>query len=213
MEERLLELIIASTPLEDFHRDLLGKANGYKLADALAEGRRYQAIAAGRSKLQQLNPSTGEHKLDLLSNKQAQKSRSCGNCNTSHEPRKCPAFDSTCHHCGKKGHWRRACRQRKREDLAHAPSSDSKRKTKERKKIHDMASESEDTSDDDDIKYDTINIFSIRNEVFTTMDVVAPGKTGKTPGHLATPSLYRRSGICTESVIHPKLSHLLRTQS
>ena len=181
MEERLIELIIASTPLEDFQRDLLGKAKGYKLADALAEGRRYQAIVAGRSKLQQLNPSTGEHKLDLLSNKQAQKSRSCGNCNTSHEPRKCPAFDSTCHHCGKKGHWRRACRQRKREDLARAPSSDSKRKIKERKKIHDMASESEDTSDDDDIKHDTINIFSIRNEVFATVDVVAPGKTGKTP--------------------------------
>ena len=56
-----------------------------------------------------------------------------------------------------------------------------KRKIKERKKIHDMASESEDTSDDDDIKHDTINIFSVRNEVFTTMDVVAPGKTGKTP--------------------------------
>ena len=90
MEERLIELIIASTPLEDFQRDLLGKAKGYKLADALAEGRRYQA---GRSKLQQLNPSTGELKLDLLSNKQAQKSRSCGNCNTSHEPRKCPAFE------------------------------------------------------------------------------------------------------------------------
>ena len=38
MEERLIELIIASTPLEDFQRDLLGKAKGYKLADALAEG-------------------------------------------------------------------------------------------------------------------------------------------------------------------------------
>ena len=169
------ELIIASTPLEDFQRDLLGKAKGYKLANALAE-----AIVAGRSKLQQLNPSTGEHKLDLLSNKQAQESRSCGNCNTSHKPRKLPAFDSTCHHCGKKGHWRRACRQRKREDLAHTPSTDSKRKIKERKKIHDTASESEDTSDDD-IKHDTINIFSICSEVFTTMDVVATRKTGKTP--------------------------------
>ena len=54
-------------------------------------------------------------------------------------------------------------------------------KIKERKKMHDMASESEDTSDDDNIEHDTINIFSIRSEVFTTMDVVAPGKTGKTP--------------------------------
>ena len=181
MEERLIELTTASTPLEDFQRNLLGNVKGYKLVDALAEGRRYQAIVAGRSKLQQLNPSTKEHKLDLLSNKQAQKSWACGNCNTSQELLKCPAFDSTCHHCGKKGHWRRACRQRKTEDLARTPSSDSKRKIKERRKIHDMASESEDTSDDDDTKHDTINIFSIRSEVFRTMDVVAPGKTGKTP--------------------------------
>ena len=49
MEERLIELIIASTPLEDFQRDLLGKAKGYKLADALAEGRRYQSqVLRGR---------------------------------------------------------------------------------------------------------------------------------------------------------------------
>ena len=64
--------------------------------------------------------------------------------------------------------------------MACTTSSDSKRKIKERKKIHDMVLESEDTSDDNDIKLDTINIFSIRSEVFTTMNVVAPGKTGKT---------------------------------
>ena len=77
----------------------------------------------------------------------------------------------------------RACRtdraSARRKDLARTPSSDSKRKIKERKKIHDMASESEDTSDDDDIKHGTINIFSIRSEVFTTMDVWALEKPAR----------------------------------
>ena len=44
-----------------------------------------------------------------------------------------------------------------------------------------MASESEDTSDDDDIKHDKINIASVRSEVSTAMDVVTPEKTGKIP--------------------------------
>ena len=42
-----------------------------------------------------------------------------------------------------------------------------------------IMSESEDTSDDDDIKHDTINISSVCREVFTTMHVAAPGKTDK----------------------------------
>ena len=69
--------------------------------------------------------------------------------------------------------------QTEKEYLARTPSSDSKRKIKERKKIHDIALESEDTSDDDDIKHDTINMFSIRSEVFTTMHVVDPGKRAR----------------------------------
>ena len=42
LEERITELMIASTPTEAFQRELLGKAKGYKLTDAhaLAEGRR-----------------------------------------------------------------------------------------------------------------------------------------------------------------------------
>ena len=47
LEERIIELMIASTPIEAFQRELLGKAKGYKLIDALAEGRRFEAILAG----------------------------------------------------------------------------------------------------------------------------------------------------------------------
>ena len=38
--------MIASTPVEAFQCELLGKAKGYKLIDALAEGRRFEAILA-----------------------------------------------------------------------------------------------------------------------------------------------------------------------
>ena len=52
LEERIIELMIASTPIEAFQRELLGKAKGYKLTDALAEGRRSEAILAGRQEIQ-----------------------------------------------------------------------------------------------------------------------------------------------------------------
>ena len=35
MEERIIELMIASTPIKTFECELLGKAKGYKLTDAL----------------------------------------------------------------------------------------------------------------------------------------------------------------------------------
>ena len=52
LEERIIELMIASTPIEALQRELLGKAKGYKLTDALAEGRRFEAILAGRQEIQ-----------------------------------------------------------------------------------------------------------------------------------------------------------------
>ena len=51
LEERIIELMIASTPTEAFQRELLGKAKGYKLTDALAEGRHFEAILAGRQEI------------------------------------------------------------------------------------------------------------------------------------------------------------------
>ena len=44
--------MIASTPIEAFQRELLGKAKGYKLTDTVTEGRRFEAILAGRREIQ-----------------------------------------------------------------------------------------------------------------------------------------------------------------
>ena len=37
--------MIASTPIEAFQRELLGKARGYKLTDALVEGRCFEPFS------------------------------------------------------------------------------------------------------------------------------------------------------------------------
>ena len=54
LAERIIELIIASTPYDNLRRDLLGREKGYALADALSEGRRYEALSAGSHQAQNL---------------------------------------------------------------------------------------------------------------------------------------------------------------
>ena len=47
LHERLIELIIASTPHDAPRNDLYGKPQGYSLADVLKEGWKYEALSAG----------------------------------------------------------------------------------------------------------------------------------------------------------------------
>ena len=54
MSERILELIIASTPHEEFRRDLIGKEKGYGIAQILKEGRKFEAMMADRDQLQHM---------------------------------------------------------------------------------------------------------------------------------------------------------------
>ena len=60
--------MITSIPIEAFQRELLGKAKGYKLTDALAEGRRSEAILAGRQEIQK-RTSTPLNNVDQVDRK------------------------------------------------------------------------------------------------------------------------------------------------
>ena len=95
LEERIIELVSASTPIEAFQRELLGKAKGYKLTDALAEGRRFEAILTGRQEIQK-RTSTPLNNVDQVG-------QACGNCGRAHPPRACPAYKDSCKFCGKIG--------------------------------------------------------------------------------------------------------------
>ena len=102
-DERLLELIIASTPYDNFRRDLLGKEKGYSLKDALTEGRRYEAITAGSQIAQSLGQPQSIHAI-------TDARKPCSNCARQHAPRQCPAFGDKCKKCGRLNHWAKCCR-------------------------------------------------------------------------------------------------------
>jgi hypothetical protein len=188
MEERILEILIASTPIEDFQRDLLRQAKGYKLKDAIAEGRRYEAIIAGRQQLKQMTASgsmlnnVNDQNVDAIRNRP-----NCGNCGTSHAPRKCPAYDDICKFCKKKGHWLRVCRQRIKKEENNSPrlqkfSSGKKgynRKMHEVKPVCDSPIDTQ-TELEDEACYHTIWVSSMesnqRQEIFAELDVIRPEK-------------------------------------
>ena len=98
MSERILELIIASTPHEEFRRDLIGKEKGYAIAQILKEGRKFEAMMADRDQLQQMEK--GLEDIHFI-----RKEIKYQNCGRNHKPRKCPAYNDECRLCGKRGHW------------------------------------------------------------------------------------------------------------
>ena len=106
--ERLVELVISSTQIEPFQKDLLDKPKGFSVDQLLEEGRKYEAILIGKRCLQTLqSPETSED-VDAI---RQDNRRKCGNCGLFHPPNRCPAFRATCHACGTKGHWANMCRK------------------------------------------------------------------------------------------------------
>ena len=117
LDERILELIIASTPIEEYQRVLLSKNDKYKLKDAIAEGRRFEAIIAGKKEIEQMkkeqkskrdinSKSCDEENIDAQQFKlnRGQGHQQCGSCRLNLAPKRCPAFGQTCSACGKLNH-------------------------------------------------------------------------------------------------------------
>ncbi|XP_071477891.1 uncharacterized protein [Diadema antillarum] len=107
--ERLVELVIASTPIEAFQKDLLDQPKGFNADKLIETGRKYEAIMAGRQCLQTLDNDTNIGAISPASKKR------CGNCGLSHPPKRCPAYKDYCKACGTIGHWAKMCRKTKHE--------------------------------------------------------------------------------------------------
>ena len=117
LNERLMELIIASTPYDGLRRELLGKPIGHTIRDVLKEGRKFEALSAGNDQLQRLDTKQSDiHTVSYV--------RKCGNCGTSHKPRQCPAYKDKCSACNAIGHWKACCRKTRTQQR---PSSSGKR--------------------------------------------------------------------------------------
>ena len=113
--ERLIELIILSTPHEAFRKEFLGAKKGHTLKDTLEAGHRHAALSAGSQQITDL--SQGQAHVDAI-----HKKHPCHNCGLSHKPRECPAFGDTC----MSSHWAKMCRskgtkvpQQKKHHTAH----------------------------------------------------------------------------------------------
>ena len=104
--ERIIELIIASTPNEMLQKLLLDQDKGCSLGHVLTEARKYEAIAAGKHSLQCLR--VPHHTVNEVKRRNL-----CMNCALSHPPRQCPAYKDHCKYYDAIGHWEKCCRKKK----------------------------------------------------------------------------------------------------
>ena len=114
LNERLIELVIAGTPIPDFQKELLGKNKTFTLDEATQLGRAYEASASHVQQIREMGTAsaTAVHSVKRSTNVSAR----CRNCGQQHpfKPRDCcPAFNSECRACGKFNQWAKCCLARK----------------------------------------------------------------------------------------------------
>lgn len=116
IDERIMEQIIASTPIQEFQKELLDQAQGYTLEDCLTLGRTYEARQHSMQELSRMNTSTAgalsgaTATVGAISKSKTYKH--CKFCGREHgrRPTDCHAYYSTCSACGQQGHWKKYCK-------------------------------------------------------------------------------------------------------
>lgn len=188
-EERLIELIISSTPIGEFQRKLLEQEKGVKLADVIKMGRTFEATA---SHVQQLQTLADPASISAI---KASTRPLCRNCGGQHKSRECPAHGVTCHACGKANHFAKVCRS-KQYQSSRNPSrgrgqrrggSGSKGGGQRRPpeaKIKAMQAEI-DEENFDHLTFSPVTISSVsskpqqRDEAFVKLKIVLPNRAGQ----------------------------------
>ncbi|XP_030831434.1 uncharacterized protein LOC115920236 [Strongylocentrotus purpuratus] len=208
LAERIMEVVITSTPSLEFQKFLLDQPKGYQIDAILVEGRKYEAVAASRKCLETLEPA----KESIDSFKRNQGRKTCGNCGRIHKPRQCPAYHDVCRACDTKGHWAKFCRKAKNDrsrkpdrrsddhksddrQPKHGNQSRSKSKGRKYKPISEMDTE-HDTSTDHEHQqsagpsnfehFDTIHTIGTHTVInskgtvaFANIDIICPQKSGQ----------------------------------
>ena len=187
LQERIIELIIASTPMEPYRRELLGKGEDITLDDVIKLGRQHEAAFHGAQQIESLyTPKSG---VDLHAIKTNPRNP-CMNCGQKHKFRSCPAYNSECDYCGNKGHWRKYCRKLKRQEEKHQKRGDEDQKRRKPRKpqtynkhvdICEESSESEEECTTTfDALHDDANIDAITSgKALTKIPIKIPEVTGK----------------------------------
>ena len=99
LNERLIEMIIWTTPFEEFRKELMAKPNGHPVPAVLAKDREYEVIQASEIPLKSMYAHPVTSSIDAVS-----KTCACNNCRLHHAVRACPAYHMECSACDIKGH-------------------------------------------------------------------------------------------------------------
>ena len=113
LAERLLELIIASTQIVDFQKELLQKDKGYTLHDAIKLGRSYEARDSNVKQIKDMyKEQTSVHEIKGSNKHKSGNCRNCGRHHSFGRREDCPAFGTECVKCKKKNHWANMCKSK-----------------------------------------------------------------------------------------------------
>jgi len=188
LNERLLELVIAGTPIPDLQKELLGKPKGFTIKEALEIGRRYEATMAHVQTLKSLQPVQN---LD-----EVRSQSTCRNCGGNHtRGRKfCPARNDSCGVCQKLGHWAKCClskthqkrSQESTQPKQQRPSANRQRQQRTKRQMHvvDENGREDDTDSDemDNTHFDVIettprhlHVVNKRNEAYVRLQLKLKG--------------------------------------
>ena len=193
LEERLIELIISSTPISEFQRKLLEAEKGTRLNDVIKMGRTFEATNSHVHELQSMADPTSVSAIQSS----FKGGQPCGNCGLKHKPRECPAYGSLCHNCGKANHWKNFCRRGNQQELREhgqqrgTPSNRGSRRGRggrhqtmpPQAEIKAMQA-NDDEEDFDDCTFATLTVSSMksspqRDEAFVKLKAKLPSRQGK----------------------------------
>ena len=184
LEARIIEQIIARTPIQKFQSELLGKDNNLTLEQAVELGRKHEAALFSAERLREMATGNTAISTDTINQKRGpQKQSQCKNCGGDHARRReaCPAHKSKCHGCGRIGHWKDYClstkAQQRRQGRQNRDGSNKRNRgrsqSRPRRGSHNKSVNMVNEHDDEpecrqdqwqDIVYDTINIHSCTTE-------------------------------------------------
>lgn len=124
LEERVIEQMIDGARHTKIRRELLSQPKELTLAQALSIARKLEASLAHLQLFECLKGPAN------TSYDNGGRKSSCFKCGGDHarNPTACPARDATCGGCGKRGHWKKACKSKNQADPQAGTSSSSSRR-------------------------------------------------------------------------------------
>ena len=181
LNDRLIEMVILSTPIDDLRKELLSKDENFTIKETIELGRQYEAIIASQTSLQSMSAS-GTAKVDHIKQK-----TKCGNCGKSHPPKRCPAYYKECDGCGNIGHFKNMCRNSKpqNQNQQHQRQRSKSRRRGNRRKQRQFKTKTHEVNIPDDESssasetevFDAIDIADVtlhsimKKEAFTMLDM------------------------------------------